>query len=278
MIQRYILSKSDQIDDNQHELQELFLSLYNNGSLFFTTSTRTNPSLTKERIFEFFYDNFNFLTYYTFNVNDSIEKADGLNLRSRVKTNTFYNSFVSVYDNSIGGNVSSGANTARKNDMHFCTNITFLYEVIVINKNTVALSFTSYVPENLDSRKSPGIIIITKTNKGNICTIKPSKIIGNVFHWYVEWSTPDTYNHLEVLSPYSMSGTSFYNNIPWKPVYGSKTILNPILVNNSNEYVPDVYYTPVTQYIVDPHDDAILDINGDLYYYNGFIAVKINTE
>jgi hypothetical protein len=211
-------------------------------------------------------------------MNNNSEKADGLQLRSRVKTNTFYNSFVSVYDHSIGSQVVSGANGIRKNDIHFCTNITFLYEVIVINKNTVALSFTSYVQENLDSRKSPGIIIITKTNKGNICTIKPSKIIGNVFHWYVEWSTPDTYNHLEVLSPYSMSGTSFYDNIPWKPVYGSKTILNPILVNNSDEYVPDIYYTPVTQYIIDPHDDTIIDVNGDLYYYNGFIAVKINIE
>jgi hypothetical protein len=154
-----------------------------------------------------------------------------------------------------------------------------LYEVIIINKNTIALSFTSYVPENLDSRKSPGIIIITKTNKGNICTIKPSKLIGNVSYWFTsQYSTPETYNHLEVLSPYSMSGTSFYNNIPWKPVYGSKTILNPILVNNSDEFVPDIYYTPVTQYIIDPHDDAIIDINGDLYYYNGFIAVKIDTE
>ena len=56
MIQRYVLSKCNQIEDEQHELQELFLSLYNNGSLFFTTSTRTNESQVRERIFEFFYD------------------------------------------------------------------------------------------------------------------------------------------------------------------------------------------------------------------------------
>lgn len=271
MIQRYVLSNSNQHDDRMYELQQLFLSLYNNGSLFFTAS----PKETIERVFEFFYDNFNFLSFYIQYQNTSYDIVNGTSLRSWIKTNTFYNTFDTVYTITI----SDGTNAEqRKEDIHFCSNISFLYEVIIINKNTVALSFTSYAPEYLDSRKSPGIIIITKTNKGNICTIKPSKIIGNVDHWYAPASTPDTYNHLEVLSPYSMAGTSFYDNIPWKPVCGSKTILNPILVNNSNEFVPDIYYTPVTQYIIDPHDDAIIDINGDLYYYNGFIAVKIDIE
>lgn len=272
MIQRYVLSNSNQYADKHYELQELFLSLYNNGSIFFTTTTRLAD---QGRFFDFYYNDFNFLSSCTYYVDYSSDMAEGIALRTWIKTNTFYNTFATVntYAPSGGSDI-----VARKNDIHFCSNISFLYEVIIINKNTVALSFTSYVPENLDSRKSPGIIIITKTNKGNICTIKPSKIIGNVDHWFVSGSTPDTYNHLEVLSPYSMSGTSFYNNIPWKPVCGSKTILNPILVNNSDEFVPDIYYTPVTQYIIDPHDDAIIDINGDLYYYNGFIAVKIDIE
>lgn len=272
MIQRYVLSNSDQYSDGQYELQELFLSLYNNGSIFFTTS---KEFISYRRIFHFFYNDFKFLSSYTYSVGASPDNENGTTLRTHIKTNTFYNTFNTVYTDERSG----GSNAAqRQNDIHFCSNISFLYEVIIINKNTVALSFTSYAPEYLDSRKSPGIIIITKTNKGNICTIKPSKIIGNVDHWFALASTPDTYNHLEVLSPYSMAGTSFFDNIPWKPVCGSKTILNPILVNNSDEFVPDIYYTPVTQYIIDPHDDAIIDINGDLYYYNGFIAVKIDTE
>ena len=271
MIQRYVLSKCNQYDDGLHELQELFLSLYNNGSIFFITSTRP----VGDQIFEFFYDNFNFLSFYIRSMSSGYDDSVGINLRAWIKTNTFYNTFDTVYNDSVSDNYER---EKRKNDIHFCSNISFLYEVIIINKNTVALSFTSYMPENLDSRKSPGIIIITKTNKGNICTIKPSKIIGNVSYWFVDSSTPKTYNHLEVLSPYSIAGTSFYDNIPWKPVCGSKTILNPILVNNSNEFVPDIYYTPVTQYIIDPHADAIIDINGDLYYYNGFIAVKIDIE
>jgi hypothetical protein len=272
MIQRYILTKNNQYADQMQELKELFLSLHNNGSLFFTTSSK---STDQGLFFDFYYNDFNFLSSCTFYQGSSREIESGIALRTWIKTNTFYNTFATVNTYAPSDNPEA---EARKNDIHFCSNISFLYEVIIINKNTVALSFTSYVPENLDSRKSPGIIIITKTNKGNICTIKPSKIIGNVDYWFVADSTPKTYNHLEVLSPYSMSGTSFYDNIPWKPVYGSKTILNPILVNNSDEYVPDIYYTPVTQYIIDPHDDAIIDVNGDLYYYNGFIAVKIDTE
>jgi hypothetical protein len=256
-----------------YELQQLFLSLHDNGSIFFTTST--SRSQEYELHFDFSYKNFNFLSSYTYYLNNSRDIESGIALRTWIKTNTFYNTFATVNTYASSDNYEK---EKRKNDIHFCTNISFLYEVIIINKNTVALSFTSYVPENLDSRKSPGIIIITKTNKGNICTIKPSKIIGNVDYWFVDSSTPKTYNHLEVLSPYSMSGTSFYDNIPWKPVCGSKTILNPILVNNSDEFVPDIYYTPITQYIIDPHDDAIIDINGDLYYYNGFIAVKIDIE
>ena len=272
MIQRHILSKYNQYADEHYELQQLFLSLYNNGSTFFTTSTRLTD---QGRFFDFSYNGFNFLSSCTYNQESSREVENGIALRTWIKTNTFYNTFATVNTYAPSDNYDA---EKRKNDIHFCSNISFLYEVIIINENTVALSFTSYVPENLDSRKSPGIIIITKTNKGNICTIKPSKIIGNVSYWFVDSSTPKTYNHLEVLSPYSMAGTSFYDNIPWKPVYGSKTILNPILVNNSDEFVPDIYYTPVTQYIIDPHDDAIIDINGDLYYYNGFIAVKIDIE
>lgn len=158
--------------------------------------------------------------------------------------------------------------------------------ITFINNNAIAIDFNNIHfynnsnPQQAKFLQSKGIIIFALTNKNNVALITPSYVDrGNIYSYNNKNSNdiPQGYNYLKVLCRSSYYSKLKYDNIPWKPVYGSKTILNPIIVNNSDEYVPDVYYTPVTQYIIDPHDDAILDINGDLYYYNGFIAVKVNS-
>lgn len=158
--------------------------------------------------------------------------------------------------------------------------------ITFINNNAIAIDFNNIYfyndsnPQQAKFLQSKGIIIFALTNKNNVALITPSYVDrGNIYSYNGSNSNdiPSGYNYLKVLCRSSYYSKLKYDNIPWKPVYGGKTILNPIIVNNSDEYVPDVYYTPVTQYIIDPHDDAILDINGDLYYYNGFIAVKVNS-
>ena len=151
-------------------------------------------------------------------------------------------------------------------------------EIIIINENTIALSMGPYYSDSANIW-SKGIIIFTKTNTGNICMIHPSRFYAarHVYNSRVLGGLQygPEYNYLSAISSGSTHRPFAFNTIPFESAFGDKTILNPVLVNGSTEYCPDCFYVPVSQYILDKSEDTVLSINGEKYYYNGFIAVKI---
>ena len=147
-------------------------------------------------------------------------------------------------------------------------------DIICINDNTFALSLGNIYYTEKDYY-SPGIIIITKTMKDKIAIIMPSasaetddivKIAG--FN--------DVYRNSLVAVTYESKFAPYrYDTIPFKSTFGDKTILNPIIIQGTDDYCPDCFYVPVSQYILPKNEDTVLNINGEPYYYNGFIAVKL---
>ena len=142
-------------------------------------------------------------------------------------------------------------------------------EVIYINDRTCALSLGN--DENYDdnSYDVKGIYIFTKTANDNICIIRPSKYCANI--------NPEKDNYLSAITYYSR-GSYYYTNIPYEATLADKTVLNPIIVNGDEDWCPGCFYTPITQYKLDYQDDAIIIVDGEKYYYNGFIAVKLDDE
>lgn len=148
-------------------------------------------------------------------------------------------------------------------------------EIIKINENTVAFTFGHIFSKN-PTLMSPGILILTKSNEGNLTLISPSNQLICV-HDFKYDANPVQYgkNYLLVASKNSSRTPYRYDTIPFQSVYGDKTILNPIIINGCTEYCPDCFYVPVSQYIIPCNEDTVISINGEPYYYNGFIAVKI---
>lgn len=153
-------------------------------------------------------------------------------------------------------------------------------EIIKINENSFAITLGPAFSD-LTDYWSRGIIIFTKTNTGKVCMIFPSsKLVCKPKYEvsdkaYYELRGDLSYNYLCALCRGSSFRPLQYNTIPFGSVVGDKTILNPIIVNGCTEYCPDCFYVPISQYILAPNEDTILSINGEQYYYNGFIAVKI---
>lgn len=163
------------------------------------------------------------------------------------------------------------------NDMLFNGTLpraSIIKEIIKINENTVAFTFGHIFSKN-PKLMSPGILILTKSNEGNLTLISPSNqlICSHNFRYYVEYQGK---NYLLVASKNSSRTPYRYDTIPFQSVFGDKTILNPIIINGCTEYCPDCFYVPVSQYILPPNEDTVISINGEAYYYNGFIAVKIS--
>lgn len=147
-------------------------------------------------------------------------------------------------------------------------------DIVCINDNTFALSLGNIYYTEKDYY-SPGIIILTKTMKDKIAIIMPSasaetddivKIAG----------FDDVYRNSLVAATYESKFAPYrYDTIPFKSTFGDKTILNPIIIQGTDDYCPDCFYVPVSQYILPKNEDTVLNINGEPYYYNGFIAVKL---
>ena len=164
------------------------------------------------------------------------------------------------------------------NDMLFNGTLpraSIIKEIIKINENTVAFTFGHIFSKN-PKLMSPGILILTKSNEGNLTLISPSNQLICVHNFKYD-ANPVQYgkNYLLVASKNSSRTPYRYDTIPFQSVFGDKTILNPIIINGCTEYCPDCFYVPVSQYILPPNEDTVISINGDPYYYNGFIAVKI---
>ena len=149
-----------------------------------------------------------------------------------------------------------------------------VYEIIKITENTFALSLSCSYKNITEHAKSPGIIIFTKTNNGRLVPICPSEFYANIYQ--KKLANTDYSNYLSCVSNDSLISTNHYPNIPWNATLTDKTILNPIIVQGIDDFCPECFYTPTTQYKLDPHDDAIIIVDGEKYYYNGFIAVKLD--
>ena len=238
------------------------------GTASFSTNTSdyANDGLS-------FYDGseHRFLLYRTINVT-------GYYVRAYVTTFTFATNGDTIHRVRNSHNNGTNPNT-RINDILY--NGTFprasiIKEIIKINENTVAFTFGHIFSKN-PKLISPGILILTKSNEGNLTLISPSKQLICVHDFKYNGNPVQTgKNYLLVASKNSSRTPYSYDTIPFQSVYGDKTILNPIIINGCTEYCPDCFYVPVSQYIIPPNEDTVLNINGEAYYYNGFIAVKIH--
>lgn len=142
-------------------------------------------------------------------------------------------------------------------------------EFIAINKTTFAITLGPLNNSTYPGMKKPGILIFTKTIKGNIAIIQPSYMIG------VGKNTESNPNCLSCLTYESTGEQLYFSNILFESAITYQTVLSPTMVNGDGDYCDDCFWIPMIQFQIEKNDDVILEIAGEYYYYNGFIACKI---
>lgn len=174
----------------------------------------------------------------------------------------------SIYRNSgTVGTIQQSGNTANYGSIRFLYNIPT--ELILINSTTFAMTLGPLNEMTTPGVKKPGLIVITKTAKGNIAVIQPSYMLG------IGKNTDDNPNGLSCLTRASTGESYAFTSILYESDLAYKTVISPVMVNGDSDYCKDVFWVPMIQFNVERGDDAILEIAGEYYYYNGFLACKI---
>jgi hypothetical protein len=175
---------------------------------------------------------------------------------------------LSIYRN-VGtvGTIQQSGNTANYGSIRFLYNIPT--ELILINSTTFAMTLGPLNEMTTPGVKKPGLIVITKTAKGNIAVIQPSYMLG------IGKNIDDNPNGLSCLTRASTGESYAFTSILYESDLAYKTVISPVMVNGDSDYCKDVFWVPMIQFNVERGDDAILEIAGEYYYYNGFLACKI---
>lgn len=282
-IQRFIsnvLPRTGEADPNILDVKNI---IETNAPDFFTKmEVKGDPQNDYVTDFEFYDNDVKIATYHLLAINN-FRGSDYVPFRYTFFTHTPAYTFNTFRDDSSNGGFNPGG-TNRPIAYDNSGNKVFIYEVIIINENVIALSLTSENSERIDICKSPGIIIFAKTNKGRISVISPSAFLSCkpessllIVNHSGYFTDSPIQNYLSCITYESQTGTPYFSNIRYGDVSaGDKTILNPLLVKGANDFIPDVFYVPVSQYVLNNTSDASFYIGNDRYYYNGFIAVKIN--
>ena len=150
----------------------------------------------------------------------------------------------------------------------------YISEIICINNTTFALSFRRWEDDD-NSCYLPGILIFTLTENGDVAMIKPS-IYYNTHKFNHDNTGGNSYNYLECATKES-TGTDFsYKNIFFESTLGPYTVISPIMVYGTNDYCPTCFWVASSQFLLDDNTDAIIEIEGLQFYYNGFIVVQLD--
>lgn len=164
-------------------------------------------------------------------------------------------------------------------DKGFWLSNVLIYEIISINERTCALSF--YTRPNKSSEieyRCPGIAILTISNNGYPTLIAPDKHFNGSNLVCKNFANPGIQTNQYLFVTNKLASQRLFSNTQWLSVVGEKTILNPIIVPGAPDFCPDCFYVSVSQYKLENYKDAIFEIAGNYYYYNGFIAVKLDED
>lgn len=285
-----------------------FFDDYNDGERFSITITSVNGNNDCCVLVPTFYTyNTSYQWLYRHYENSStIQDVQGTNENSDVEQILYKNSRVYTSDRKTISNSYTPGYFFQKGIRGQCLTTNWIKEIIKINENTVAFTYGSGITTDITSI-SKGVLILTKSNKGNISIIAPSEGLcnsrytamigcatqGNYIAYmneypnytYIKINGEDdialinpAVNKLLCMNVNSVSSPMNYASIPYESNFGDKTILNPILVPNCDEYIPKCFYVPISQYIIPANNDTFLFINGKKYWYNGFIAVELDDE
>lgn len=202
-------------------------------------------------------------TLFTLETVDTDGYYYGLYMKNPCVTNSMY------YGNIVGSGNSSDVNPQ-------CTLYhKYISEIICINNTTFAFSFRRW--EN-DSNECylPGIVIFTLTDNGDVAMIRPNSAYNTHKKNTVSYTSDPIYNYLECATKES-TGTDFsYKNIFFESALGLYTVISPIMVYSTNDYCPTCFWVSSSQFLLDDHTDAIIEIEGIQFYYNGFIVVQLD--
>ena len=279
-----VLPGSGSVDSNILDVKNI---IETNAPDFFTKMEVNGRQINTETYatdFEFYDNDMKIATYHLLAYNGTTFRyADYVPYRYTFFTHTHAYTFNTLIDDVTNEGFNPGASN-RPIAYDNSGNKVFIYEVIIINENVIALSLTSENSERIDICKSPGIIIFAKTDKGRISVISPNTFLSCkpessllIINKSGYFPNSPIQNYLSCITYESQTGTPYFSNICYGGVSaGDKTILNPLIVKGTNDFIPDVFYVPVSQYILNNTSDASFYIGNDRYYYNGFIAVKIN--
>jgi hypothetical protein len=123
---------------------------------------------------------------------------------------------------------------------------------------------------------SYGCVTITKTYNNNIAVIMPSYYLYNGTG--TTTGGENKTNYLQAVTNKSR-GTYYDTSITWSTTYHELTSLAPVLVCGDDDYCPHVFYTLTSPFsLIDSRADSIMNFEGKLYYFNGFIALEIGSE
>lgn len=187
-----------------------------------------------------------------------------------------YDIFQYIYSKGSLWRPTSYRNNNSNGQIGTFTYSNFISEILLINDTTFAFTF-EYINEENEKWRSPGIIIFTITNNGNVAMIQPSNVRTATKIPISSWTNPiENYNHLYCATIESVDETMSYPTIYFEPTLSEKTVLSPIMVIGDDDYCPTCYTVSMAQFTTDYYSDAIIDIEGLPFYYNGFIAVQLD--
>lgn len=142
-------------------------------------------------------------------------------------------------------------------------------ELILISKTSFAITLSPIDNAATPGFKKPGIIVFAKTVSGNIAVIQPSYMLG------AGMNTDVNPNGLSCLTRNSTGENYSFTSILYQSSLTYQTVISPVMVNGDSDYCETIFWVPMIQFEVERSDDAILEIAGEYYYYNGFLACKI---
>lgn len=259
-IQRFKIDKQDLFTDMAEQIKNIIETNYPN--VFDTVSYEDTDSsyhawCSGRKKISFIK---NEETLFTFETLDVDGYYYGLYMKNPCVTNSKY------YGNIVGG-------ASYDVSPQFTLYHKYISEIICINNTTFAFSFRRW--EN-DSNECylPGIVIFTLTNNGDVAMIRPSTAYNT--HKKNYFISGYFYNYLECATKES-TGTDFsYKNIFFESELGLYTVISPIMVYGTNDYCPTCFWVASSQFLLDDHTDAIIEIEGLPFYYNGFIVVQLD--
>ena len=148
----------------------------------------------------------------------------------------------------------------------------YVVQIVKISENIVGFTIGNREDVPDYSHISPCTIIFAKTNKGVIACIWPSAVFKNVSPVQINSSGTTVTNYICCTTINTKTDTPYYDFMTYYQASGSPSVFEPIDVVGDDDYVPNVFYVPISSALLVDYNDGYINGGERRIYYNGRIA------